>query len=203
MTNFTIKVVSDNVCPWCYIGKKKLDKAIELYKKTYPGGREDTFTISWSPFYLDEKSPEQGIPIQERFTQRFGRERAGELQERLRTLATQEGIKFSFAGKLGNTRDSRRLIQLGKTKRCGEPHRDGAVLIRVGVKAGIDREEVRMWLETGRGGKEVDAEAQEAKSNEVRGVPNYTIQGKWEIHGAQDPQEFMGVFVKAKEEELV
>ncbi|GAB1316983.1 DSBA-like thioredoxin domain-containing protein [Madurella fahalii] len=220
MVNFTIKVVSDNVCPWCYIGKRKLERAIELYKKTYPGGREDTFTISWSPFYLDETSPEQGVAILERFAQRFGAERAGAFQERLRILGTQEGINFSFAGKLGNTRDSHRLIQLGKTKGSDVENRivtelfrdyfEGTgditsydTLIGVAVKAGIDGEEVREWLETGKGGKEVDAEAQEAKRAGISGVPHYTIQGKWEVDGAQDIPVLMEIFVKVKEETQV
>ncbi|KAK3943684.1 DSBA oxidoreductase [Diplogelasinospora grovesii] len=220
MTNFTIKIVSDNVCPWCYIGKKKLDRAIELYRKVYPGGKEDTFTLFWSPFYLDETSPKQGVPILERFTQRFGAERAAGFQERLRNIGTQEGISFSFAGKLGNTRDSHRLIQLGKTKGSDVENRivmelfrdyfEGTgditsheTLIGVGVKAGIDQEEVKEWLEMGKGGEEVDAEVQEAKSKGIRGVPHYTIQGKYEVDGAQDPQDFMEVFAKVKDEEQV
>ncbi|KAK3301808.1 DSBA oxidoreductase [Chaetomium strumarium] len=220
MTNFSIKVVSDNVCPWCYIGKKKLDRAINLYKKTYPGGKEDTFTISWCAFYLDETAPTQGIPILQRFAQRFGgsAERAAAFRERLQNIGAQEGIGFSFAGKIGNTRDSHRLIHLGKAK--GSDVEDRVVmelfrdyfegtgditsyetLIRVGVQAGIDGEEVRAWLESGKGGAEVDAEVREAKSKGIRGVPHYTIQDRYEVDGAQDPQDFVEVFAKIKSEE--
>ena len=77
MTTFNIKIVSDTVCPWvssmsptlreispesprltkavaqCYVGKKRLERAIEQHRKTTPGGAEDTFNISWYPFYLD------------------------------------------------------------------------------------------------------------------------------------------------------
>lgn len=57
MTNFTIDIVSDPVCPWCYIGKKKLDKAIAIHQSLHP---EDTFTIVWMPFYVKPHSPEKG-----------------------------------------------------------------------------------------------------------------------------------------------
>lgn len=57
MTNFNIEIVSDPVCPWCYIGKKNLDKAIETYQASHP---EDTFTRSWKPFYVKPHSPLKG-----------------------------------------------------------------------------------------------------------------------------------------------
>jgi predicted DsbA family dithiol-disulfide isomerase len=150
--------------------------------------------------------------------QRFGAERAGAFQERLRSMGAQEGISFSFAGRIGNTRDSHRLIQLGKTKGSEVQDRfvmelfrdyfEGAgnitsheMLVEVGVKAGLGWEEVKEWLETGKGGEEVDAEVQEAKSKGMRGVPRYIIQGKYEVNGAQDPQSFMEVFAKVKDEQ--
>ena len=57
MTNFTIEIVSDPVCPWCYIGKKKLDQAIAIHQSLH---LEDTFTIVWMPFYVKPHSPEKG-----------------------------------------------------------------------------------------------------------------------------------------------
>lgn len=60
MTNFDIKVVSDTVCPWCYIGKKKLEKAIALYQQQYQDSN-DTFTISWVPYYLNPNLPAKGV----------------------------------------------------------------------------------------------------------------------------------------------
>ncbi|KAK4033586.1 DSBA-like thioredoxin domain-containing protein [Parachaetomium inaequale] len=214
MTNFAIDIISDN----CYIGKEILDKAIELYKKVYPGGKDDTFTISWSAYYLDETSPQQGVPLLQRMAERFGADRVAALQERLRGFGAQEGIDFSFAGKLGNTRDSHRLIHLGKTKGNEVENRvvmelfgdyfEGMgditsyeTLIKVGVKAGIEESEAREWLESGKGGDEVDAEVREARSRGIRGVPHYIIQGKYEVGGTQDPQQLMEVFAQVKEEQ--
>jgi predicted DsbA family dithiol-disulfide isomerase len=60
MTQFNIDVVSDTVCPWCYVGKKKLDKAIEEYKRKYPQSK-DTFTTTWKPYFLNPAAPKKGM----------------------------------------------------------------------------------------------------------------------------------------------
>ncbi|KAI1773247.1 DSBA oxidoreductase [Hypoxylon cercidicola] len=216
MTNIHIKIVSDTVCPWCYIGKKRLDKAIDLYRKVYPGGKDDTFTINWAPFYLDPTSPKVGVPINERMVQRFGPQRLAALQQRLTSMGSEEGINFGFNGKVGNTRDSHRLIQLGKTKGEEVENRvvlelfktyfegDGDItshdtLIEAAAKAGLDKAEVKDWLDTDKGGKEVDQEVQEAYAKDIHGVPHFTIQGKYDIDGAQDTQAFLEAFANAKE----
>lgn len=58
MTKFNIEIVSDTICPWCYVGKKKLEKAIEAWDQRVPG---DTFSITWNPFYLNPDSPKVGM----------------------------------------------------------------------------------------------------------------------------------------------
>ncbi|KAI1088307.1 DSBA oxidoreductase [Rostrohypoxylon terebratum] len=216
MTNISIKIVSDTVCPWCYIGKKRVDKAIDLYRKVYPGAKDDTFTVTWAPFYLDPTSPKVGIPITERMVQRFGPERLAALQQRLMLLGREEGINFSFRGKVGNTRDSHRLIQLSKTKGNEVENKvvlelfksyfegEGDItshdtLIAAAEKAGLDKAEVKDWLDTGKGGKEVDEEVQEAVVKDIHGVPHFTIQGKYEVDGAQDAQAFLEAFARVKE----
>lgn len=70
MTNFNIEIVSDTVCPWCYIGKKKLDKAIASYKELHPES-QDTFSISWLPFYLNPGAPKTGSCFFHHFWYRF------------------------------------------------------------------------------------------------------------------------------------
>jgi len=60
MTKFDIEVVSDTVCPWCYVGKQKLDKAIKVFKERNPDAN-DEFNITWKPFYLNPDSPMQGM----------------------------------------------------------------------------------------------------------------------------------------------
>lgn len=136
--------------------------------------------------------------------------------ERLAAVGKDVGINFKFGGKTGNTRDSHRLIQLGKTKgpdvqtrvveelfksyfEKEEDITSQAVLQAAGVKAGLAEEEVRSWLEGDKGGREVDREVREAQTKDISGVPNFTLQGKYEIGGAQDADAFVKVFERIKD----
>lgn len=136
--------------------------------------------------------------------------------ERMLGVGKEVGIDFKFGGKTGNSRDSHRLIQLGRTKGTEvqkkvieelyrsyfekeEDITSHEVLRAVGVRASLDEDEVRDWLESEKGGKEVDLEVKEAQSKGVTGVPNFTIQDKFEIGGAQNPEAFVRIFEKIKE----
>ena len=135
---------------------------------------------------------------------------------RLAAVGEDVGIKFNFGGKTGSTRDSHRLIQLGKTRGADVQTRiveelftsyfenegditSHAVLKDAGIKAGLPEVEVNDWLETGKGGPEVDKEVNEAQLRRVNGVPNFVLQSKYEIGGAQDAEAFVKVFEKVKE----
>ena len=139
------------------------------------------------------------------------------MQERLAQLGKSDGIDFKFGGKTGNTRDSHRLIQLGKVKSPAvqtrvveelfaayfENEKDITshnVLVDAGVKAGLNAAEVKEWLESGQGGPEVDKEVQEAYEQSISGVPNFTIQDQFEIGGAQEPAAFVQLFEKIKKQ---
>lgn len=125
------------------------------------------------------------------------------------------GINFKFGGRTGNTRDSHRLIQLGKSKSAAletrvveelfaayfeheEDITSHAVLKEAGVRAGLDEQEIAAWLASDNGGKEVDREVAQAQRNQIGGVPNFTIQGRYEVGGAQDPEIFVKLFEKIK-----
>lgn len=71
-------------------------------------------------------------------------------------------------------------------------------LVKAGVRAGLDEAEVKEWLSSGKGGPEVDKEVQEAYAKNIHGVPNYTINGKFEVSGAQDPETFLQMFERLK-----
>ncbi|PGH17301.1 hypothetical protein AJ79_01185 [Helicocarpus griseus UAMH5409] len=235
MVNFKIDIVSDTVCPWCYIGKKRLEKAISLYRTSHPS-TTDTFTTTWLPFYLNPDPTCLSIDKESYMTSRFGAERAQMIRARLTQAGEAEGIHFKFGGKTGYTRDSHRLIQLAKMKAKAEQAGAGAgaevgtgtidlqtpvveelftayfeneeditareVLVRAGVRAGLEEAEVKKWLESGEGGEVVDREVEEARGRRfVTGVPHFTIQGKYVIEGAEGPGEFLEVFERIKGEE--
>lgn len=131
--------------------------------------------------------------------------------DRLAGIGQQEGISFKFGGRTGNTRDSHRLIQLGKTKSPEmqtkvieqlfhayfEDEQDITaqnVLFEAGTKAGLESTEVKALLESDQFGDAVDSEVLEAKQRAVSGVPNFTIQDMYEFSGAQEPTAFVQLF---------
>ena len=136
--------------------------------------------------------------------------------DRLAAAGNAVGIRFDFGGKTGNTRDSHRLIQLGKTK---GPHiqtrvveelftsyfeKNGDItshdaLREAGVKAGLPEQEIQDWLSSDNGGAEVDKEVMEAQMRAVSGVPNFVLQSKYEIGGAQDAEAFLKAFERIKQ----
>lgn len=137
------------------------------------------------------------------------------MNARLTAMGKAEGINFNFDGKVGNTRDAHRLVQLAKTKSTEAQNRlvtelfkshfeeagdvtSQSMLVETGGKAGLDQAEVKDWLETGRGGGEVDREVQRAYEDGVSGVPNFTINGKYRVSGAQDVEYFLKVLTAAK-----
>jgi len=214
MTKFDIEVVSDTVCPWCYVGKQKLQQAIAAYKELHPDSN-DTFSTTWMPFYLNPGAPKKGIDKAAYYKSKFGEDRTAIIFDRLTQVGKDTGINFKFGGKTGNTRDSHRLIQLGKSKSPAVQTRvveelfsaffenegditSHEVLTKAGVKAGLEEKEVKEWLASDKGGKAVDEEVEQAQLNQISGVPNFTIQGKYEVGGAQDPGVFLRLFEKIK-----
>lgn len=163
------------------------------------------------------------------------RELARQLRERLARVGRQEGIEFSFAGKIGNTRSAHRAIAFSRTPQSlptttstststSTPTTDSqdrfvtalfaayfegaaditshAALAAVAAGAGLDGARMLAWLDGDEdaGGAEVDAEDRAARDRGLRGVPNFTVQGR-RLDGAQDVQEFLDLFIKIKEEE--
>ncbi|KAF2703188.1 thioredoxin-like protein [Pleomassaria siparia CBS 279.74] len=212
MTNFDIKIVSDNVCPFCYLGKKRLEKAISAYKAKHPGS-DDTFTTTWYPFYLNPHATR--MDKMDMYSNKFGEARTRIIQANMTQTGLGEGINFKWGGKTGPTRDSHRLVQLGKTKSPQvqtrvieelfaayfENEKDITsrdVLVEAAVKAGIDQAEANEWLEDGNGGSEVDKEVQKAVHEGISGVPNFKINDRFEISGAQEPAAFVQMFERLK-----
>lgn len=148
--------------------------------------------------------------------QKFGAERQGAITQHLGRMGQSEGICFSFQGKMGNTRDAHRLVQLAKTKGGDAQHKlmnefmvgyfegkeditSHEMLLDSCEKAGLDRAEAKTWLEEGKGGDEVDEEVEWAYAKGIRGVPHFIINDKFEVGGAQEVDAFLSEFAKAKQ----
>lgn len=187
---------------------------MNLYQRTYPGASKDIFRIIWSPYYLDVNLPTPGILASTRIAQKNGADRAEGIKMRLKRVGQAHGINFSFAGKVGNTRDSHRLmylaglrgevVQMKLAKELFTMHFEGDTdvsrhddLIEAGVAAGLDEEDVRAWLESDDGGVEVDEEAQRARDSGVSSVPTFEINGR-RLEGAEDVSAFYRGFTEIK-----
>ncbi|KAK4082391.1 uncharacterized protein Triagg1_2203 [Trichoderma aggressivum f. europaeum] len=222
MTHFRIDVVSDTVCPWCYVGRKQVQRAQQIWQQRYPSS-SDTFSVKYAPFQLNPDAPRgpgKSIDKQGFYVQRFGPERTAMIHERLRGVGEAIGINFRFGGRVGNSRDSHRLIHLAK--RHGDETElkvvdglfaayfenekditDHDVLKEVAVGAGIPEAEFKKAIvESDEGGEEVDMSAGTARFRGISGVPDYTIQGKFKLSGAQDAMEFVNVFERVKAQDI-
>jgi predicted DsbA family dithiol-disulfide isomerase len=218
MTNFRIDVVSDTVCPWCYVGRKQVQRAQQIWQQRYPAST-DTFSVKYAPYQLNPDSPRgpgKSIDKQGYYVQRFGADRTAMIHERLRGVGDAVGINFRFGGKVGSSRDSHRLIQLAKQSGGDTELKvvdglfaayfenekditDYAVLKDVATTAGIPEAEFKkVIVESDEGGQVVDEAAENARLRGISGVPDYTIQGKFKLSGAQDAMEFVNIFERVK-----
>ncbi|KAI9352670.1 thioredoxin-like protein [Obelidium mucronatum] len=110
-----VTIVTDTLCPWCYIGKKRFEAAIAQYKQVK--GNQVDFQISYEPFQLDSTLPKSGIPRLEHYYNKFGKSRFDQMNVHVRSVGASVGINFAFSdGQLiGNSLDSHRLIKYAGT----------------------------------------------------------------------------------------
>ncbi|KAI1319235.1 hypothetical protein EDD11_004629 [Mortierella claussenii] len=204
-----IDIVSDTVCPWCYIGKNRLEKAISSYKSK-PEHKDVQFEVNWRPYQLDPSASKTPIPKMEMYARKFGAAQAPLIRNRMIQVGKEEGINFSYNGNTVNTLDSHRLIAFAAKKgkqdemmtelfqnyfeqdKCGEV----STLIESAAKVGLDRAEVEQFLKSDEGLKEIQEEIEKAKMEGITGVPNITIGNKYVLSGAQEPTTFEDVFNK-------
>ncbi|KAI1306826.1 DSBA-like thioredoxin domain-containing protein [Xylaria venustula] len=221
MTIFEIDVVSDFVCVWCYIGKRKLENAIALYQKVYPGGKHDVFRINWRPYYLGyntfgrsvEKSELAKVKLAD-----WSEERKAAALNRVEQAGRAVGVHFKHGGKIGpHTRDAHRLVYLSRGKppevtnalveKIFEAYHEREqdissldVLREIALGVGIQECEVDEWLSSNAATNSVDAEARVFREKvAASGVPSYFIQEVHRLDGAQDADDFMQIFTELKE----
>ncbi|KAI1351396.1 DSBA-like thioredoxin domain-containing protein [Xylaria sp. FL0043] len=200
MTVIEIDVVSDFVCAWCYIGKRKLESAIALYQKVYPGGKHDIFKINWRPYYLGynksgcsvEKSELAKIKLAD-----WSEEKKAAAMKRVE----QAGLYLS-RGKSPELTNA--LVEkIFEAYHGLEKDISSLDLLRdIALEAGFEKCEVDEWLSSKAAAESVDEEAKVFREKVTdSGVPCYIIQDLYRLDGAQDADDFMEVFVKFKEDQ--
>ena len=203
----TIDVISDVICPWCFIGKRRLENALN--------GRPAT--VRWHPFQLNPDMPREGIDRKEYRIRKFGSwERSLELDAQVAAAGRGEGIAFNFdkMARTPNTLDAHRIIWLAGERGVqdavvealflayftdGRDLSDRATLAEVAAGAGLDRDEVVELLEGDKGLDVVRAGEEQARRIGVSGVPFFVVNGKVALSGAQPPEMFRQAFEQARE----
>jgi predicted DsbA family dithiol-disulfide isomerase len=195
----TIDIVSDVVCPWCYIGKRRIEEALKLVPDV-------PVDIHWRPFFLNPWVPREGISRDDYLTTKFGSVEAYQgIAGRVVAAAEQEGLSYrpDLVKRQPNTIDCHRLIlwaeAIGKAAemkqrlmelyfRDGGDLTDAEVLVRAAADCGLDADDVRRRLATDEDVALVSDRAQEAAEKGISGVPTYVFAQKYAVSGAQDPQ---------------
>jgi predicted DsbA family dithiol-disulfide isomerase len=201
----TVDVISDVICPWCYIGKRRLEKAIA----------DDGKPVRWHPFQLNPAMPKKGISRREYRSRKFGSwERSQELDAKVVAVGKEEGIDFAFdrMERTPNTLDAHRLIWLADRKGVqdavvealfrayfteGRDIGDHETILDVTADAGLERSTVEAMLNGIDGMEAIRASEELSRRHKVDGVPFFIINGQITLAGAQHPDTFMEAFRKS------
>ena len=203
----TIDVISDVICPWCFIGKRRLEKAL--------GDRPTS--VRWHPFQLNPDMPREGIERRSYRIQKFGSwERSLELDAQVAGAGRGEGIAFDFdkMARTPNTLDAHRIIWLAGEHGVqdavaealflayftdGRDLSDRTTLAEIASGAGLDQAEVDGLLAGDAGLDVVRAGEEQARRLGVSGVPFFVVNGRVALSGAQPPELFRQAFEAASE----
>jgi predicted DsbA family dithiol-disulfide isomerase len=208
----TVDVISDVVCPWCFIGRRRLGAALAALAGREPGVEP---RVRWHPFQLNPDLPREGIPRRVYLEAKFGgRERANEIYERVRAAGRTVGIDFAFdlIERQPNTLDAHRLIawaqSLGSAENVverlfrayfldGRAIGERAVLAAVAGEAGLDPDAASAMLASDEGAAEVAATDRRVRELGVTGVPFFIFAGRLAVAGAQEPDTLVEAMAQA------
>ena len=204
-----LDIFSDTVCPWCYIGKKRLEKAISNHKDT-------KFKQTWRPFQLNPGMPPDGMDRQEYLISKFGSSDAAKtVYENIYEEGIKEGINFNFdiIQVTPNSFNSHRLLALAYKVDIqekvlddlfesyflhGKDIGDPSILLQTAIKHNIDAEEFKSYLSDQENIEPLANEEIQAKKMGINSVPTFIVNKQIVINGAQTSENFELIFEKLK-----
>jgi predicted DsbA family dithiol-disulfide isomerase len=207
--NLQVDVISDVICPWCFIGKRRLEKAIAA------AHGQHEFQIRWHPYQLNPAMPREGISRREYRIKKFGSwERSQQLDANIVAVGKTEGIDFNFdrVERTPNTLDAHRLIALADQAGCqdavvealfqayfanGQDLSNRQTLLAVVTAAGLDQQRATTLLNSDEDHETIKAAAEQARKLKVDSVPFFIINGELGLSGAQPPDVFLAAFNQA------
>ena len=210
-----IDIISDVVCPWCFIGKRRLESALELYRERNPGSAEPK--VTWHPFQLNPDMPAEGIDRDEYVKRKFGPDRAGQVYGRITAVGKQLGIPFDFTKvtRQPNTLAAHSLIALAidadKQDAVvealfraffleGKDLTSADTLAEVAVGAGLEASDVKAFLASENARTHIEAEDKQARKIGVEGVPFFVFNKRIAVSGAQEPGALLDAMLEAEKE---
>ncbi|WP_377270549.1 DsbA family protein [Peterkaempfera sp. SMS 1(5)a] len=200
-----VEIYSDIACPWCYVGKRRFERALAAYPAA------DTVEVVYRPYQLVPEASPQAEPLEPVLRRKFG-DRITEMNGRLAEIGLREGIAFDFAAAQSvNTLLGHRLLHLAETEYGttvqaalknallhayfvdGGNVGDAGQLTELAVTAGLDRDRVTAYLASDEGTAEVQDRIAEARAMGVTAVPTFVFEGKWKVEGAQEASTFLQI----------
>jgi predicted DsbA family dithiol-disulfide isomerase len=210
--SLVIDVVSDVVCPWCFIGKRRLEGALARYARERPDAPPPT--VSWRPFQLNPGLPPEGMARADYVARKFG-PRGGAVYDRVSAVGREVGIDFAFdrITRQPNTLAAHSLVEL-----AGAQGRQDAVkealfrayfldgvdltarenLVAIATAAGLDRATVETWLDDPQAREAAAAEDARAREIGIEGVPFFIFNGRLGVSGAQPAEVLFDAMKQAE-----
>lgn len=211
-----IDIWSDIACPWCYVGKRRFERALAQFE------HRDDVEVRWRSFELDPSAPathdepqavllarKYGVPVAQ----------AEAMNARMTEAAAGEGLDFHFDRvKVGNTFDAHRLVHLAHETGLGDAMKERlmraylvegeaigthATLQRLGEEVGLDAERVRATLSGDAYAEDVRSDESRARATGINGVPFFVLGGKYGVSGAQSPELLLEAITQAYAETTV
>ena len=209
-----IDIVSDVVCPWCYIGKRRLEKAIAQVAD------QVDVELEYHPFELNPDMPPEGRNQKEYLTKKFGSEaKYLQITNQVTEVAAQEGLKFDFEKQVvsPNTRNAHRLIWFAKKHgkqiemkealmkayfEQGIDLTNSENLISIATQVGLDTQETKSFLNSTEGMAEVTTSEMQNAQRGISGVPFYIINNQYGVSGAQPSEVFAKALLEISSENV-
>ena len=209
MLMIELDIFSDTVCPWCYIGKKRLENALNKYKNL-------VIKQTWRPFQLNPGMPPDGMDRQEYLISKFGSSDAAKtVYENIYEEGVKEGINFNFdlIEVTPNSFNSHRLLALAYNANMqekvlddlfesyflhGKDIGDPNILLEIAIKHNIDAEEFKSYLSDQENIEPLANEEIQAKKMGINSIPTFIVNKQIVINGAQTSENFELIFEKLK-----
>jgi predicted DsbA family dithiol-disulfide isomerase len=210
-----IDVISDVVCPWCYVGKRRLETALQSLAQREPGLAA---TVRWHPFQLNPELPDEGVPRRRYLEAKFGGATStAAIYARVSAAGAEAGVTFAFDAidRQPNTLDAHRLVTWAQA----QPHADASALVerlfhayfvegrfvgdreelaRIAGEAGYDAGAASGMLASGALRDEVTAADERARAMGISGVPFFVFGGRVALSGAHEPATILDAIRQAR-----